>query len=156
MKRILADVGRCSGCRLCELVCSFEKEKAFAPSASRITVLRDDSLGLDLPVVCWHCSPCRAMESCPQEALVRDRGLVRVNEEDCVGCAQCLEACTIGAIKLHPGKNAAQLCDQCGGKPLCVQKCPTKALSYVETQEQPPELPDQVLKEAGKRWGIFA
>ncbi|MDH5495123.1 MAG: 4Fe-4S dicluster domain-containing protein [Candidatus Bathyarchaeota archaeon] len=157
MKRIIADVGRCSGCRLCEMVCSFSKEDAFAPSTSMITVIKEDKFGLDLPIVCWHCNPCNVIENCPQEALERNKeGRIFVKEEKCVGCKECLEACVIGAIKLHPEKNIPQICDQCGGRPLCVQKCPTKALRYIETEEQEPRLPYQVFKETLRRWGISA
>jgi carbon-monoxide dehydrogenase iron sulfur subunit len=157
LKRISADIGRCSGCRICETVCSFAKENAFAPSLARISVLRQDDFGLDYPIVCWHCDPCKAMENCPQEALERNgQGLVFVNEKKCVGCKVCLDACVIGATKLHPEKGIPQICDQCGGSPLCVQKCPTKALTYVEAEEQQPRLPSQVIKEALRRWGIIA
>ena len=157
MKRILADIDRCSGCRLCEMVCSFEKEDAFAPCLSRITVIRQDNSGVDYPIVCWHCNPCKAMEKCPQEALARSKeGMVFVDEGKCVGCKECLDACVVGAIKLHPEKNTAQICDQCGGKPLCVEKCPTKALKYIETEEQQPRLPSQVIKEVLRRLGIIA
>ncbi len=157
MKRIVADVGRCSGCRLCEMVCSFGKEHAFASSTSRITVMKEDRFGLDLPIVCWHCNPCVALENCPQGALERDKeDRIFLIEEKCLGCNNCLEACVIGAIKLHPEKNIPQICDQCGGKPLCVQKCPTKALTYMETEEQEPRLPNLVFIETLRRWGISA
>lgn len=156
MKKISFDAGRCSGCRLCEMLCSFKKEGAFASSTSRITVKKVDSLGLDLPIVCWHCDPCKAMENCAQEALQRNKeGLVFVREERCVGCGNCIEACILGAIKLHPVKDTPQVCDQCEGKPVCVQKCPTRALMYIETEEQQPKMLDQVISETLRRWGII-
>lgn len=154
MKRIIADVGRCSGCRICEMVCSFNKENEFSSSTSKITVIKEDKFGLDLPIVCWHCNQCPAIEKCPQEALERDKeGRIFVNEEKCVGCRKCIEACIIGAIKLHPEKKVPQICDQCNGSPLCVQKCPTKALTYVETEEQTPRMPNQVFEEILRMWG---
>lgn len=157
MRRVVADVGRCSGCRLCEMVCSFSKEGAFASSTSRIIVLKEDKFGLDLPIVCWHCDPCAALKDCPQGALERgEEGRIFVKVEECVGCGECLEACVFGAIKLHPEKNIPQICDQCGGSPLCVRECPTKALAYVETEEQEPRLPNEVFKDALRRWGISA
>lgn len=156
LKRILADVQRCSGCRLCEMVCSFHKEHAFASSTSRMIVIRDDDSGLDLPIVCWHCDPCQAIEDCPTEALERNKGgLVFVDEEKCVGCKKCSEACVIGAIRLHPTRNTPQICDLCAGNPLCVQKCPVKALTYMETEEQQPKSPNQVAKEILRKWGII-
>ena len=157
MKRILVDVDRCSGCRQCEMVCSFSHENEFGSSISRITVLKEDILGLDLPIICWHCNPCNAMENCPEKALERkEEGLIFVNEEKCIGCGKCLETCIIGVIKLRPERNTPLICDQCGGKPLCVEKCPTKALAYIETEMQQPRLPNQVVEEMLRRWGIIA
>ena len=157
MKRILVNVDRCSGCRLCEMVCSFSHENAFGSSISRINVTKEDAFGFDLPVVCWHCNSCNAMENCRAEALERgEEGLVFVNEEKCVGCGECLEICMIGAIRLHPERNTPLICDHCGGNPLCVEKCPTKALTYTETEKQQPKLPNQVFEEALRSWGIIA
>lgn len=157
MKRILVNVDRCSGCRQCEMICSFSHENTFGSSISRITVIKEDLFGLDLPVVCLHCDPCNVMEDCSEEALERkEEGLVVVNEEKCIGCGRCLETCKVGVIKLHPERNTPLICDQCGGKPLCVEKCPTKALTYIEIEMQKLQLPNQVLLETLRRWGIIA
>jgi carbon-monoxide dehydrogenase iron sulfur subunit len=157
MKRILVNVDRCSGCRLCELTCSFKHEKRFAPSASRMTVMKEDGLGFDLPVICWHCKHCKPAESCPANAMERNaEGLICVDEEKCTGCGSCIELCPSGAIKLHPNKHTPLLCNQCGGRPLCVEKCPTKALTYAETRKQQPKSANKVLEETLRRWRITA
>jgi Fe-S-cluster-containing hydrogenase component 2 len=155
MKRILVNVDRCSGCRMCELACSFKHEKGFRSSASRITVLKEDGLGFDLPLICWHCNHCKPAESCPTKALQRNaEGLICVNEEKCTGCGNCVELCPSGAIKLHPNKHTPLLCDQCGGRPLCVEKCPTKALTYTKTRMQRPKSPNRIFGETSRRWRI--
>lgn len=157
MKRILVNVDRCSGCRQCEMICSFSHENTFGSSISRITVIKEDIFGFDLPIACWHCNPCNAMENCSTEALEKKKdNLIFVNEEKCVGCGRCLETCTIGAVKLHPERKTPLICDQCSGKPQCVEKCPTKALTYAETAEQQPKLPNQILEETLRRWRIIA
>ena len=158
LKRILINIDRCSGCRLCEMVCSFNSESAFGSSTSKITVIKEDRSGLDLPVVCWHCNPCKPLDNCPVGALERnEEGLVFVKEEKCVGCELCSENCAMGAVKLHPCRNMPLICDQCGGNPVCVEKCPTKALNYVEANRtEQPKLPKQVIEETLHRWGIIA
>ena len=157
MKRVLVNVDRCSGCRLCEMVCSFTHENAFGSSTSRVIVKKEDAFGLDLPVICWHCNSCNALENCPEKALERnEKGLIVVNENKCVGCGKCLETCIIGAIRIHPKSNIPIICDQCGGKFQCVKKCPTKALTCIETTEQQPKLPNQIIEDALKRWRIIA
>jgi len=155
MKRILVDVDRCSGCRLCELACSFKHEKWFRPSVSRITVMKEDGLGFDLPVICWHCNRCEPAESCPANALERNaEGLICVDEEKCTGCGNCVKLCPFGAIKLHPIKHTPLLCDQCGGRPLCVEKCPTRVLTYAETRTLQPKIPNKLLEETLRRWRV--
>ncbi len=157
MKRILTDVGKCSGCRLCELTCSFVHENQFRPSVARIAVMKRDSFGLDLPLLCWHCNPCNSMENCPSNALERnEQGLITVNEERCSGCGKCAESCPMRAIRLHSEKKVPLICDQCRGKPLCVDKCPTKALEYIEIEARSPKLPDEVVKDALRRWKMIA
>lgn len=157
MKRILADANRCSGCRLCELTCSFVHERQFRPSVARITIMKQDRFGLDLPVVCWHCNPCNSMENCPSNALERnEQGLITLDEEKCGGCGKCTESCPIGAIKLHSEKNFPLICDQCNGEPRCVEKCPTKALEYSESDVSQPKLLSEVVQEALRRWKMIA
>jgi carbon-monoxide dehydrogenase iron sulfur subunit len=157
MKRIIVNVDECSGCRLCEAVCSFAHENLFGSSASRITVLKEDAFGFDLPVVCWHCRHCLPIKTCPSKALKRNpQGLVYLNEEECIGCGKCVEACPVGAIKLHPARHTPLICDQCGGKPLCVRKCPTEALTYSETNRHRPKLPSRLLEETLRKWRIIA
>lgn len=156
MKRIKVNVDACSGCRRCELICAFSHEKEFRPSLSRIKVVKEDSWGFDFPVLCDHCEDCPAMESCPSEALKRNTlGLITVNNERCSGCENCVRTCRLGAIRLHPDKHVPLLCDMCGGKPLCVDKCPTKALTYTEKSENQSRR-DEVMKTTLKKWRMVA
>lgn len=155
MKRILADVDRCSGCRLCETVCSFIHEDRFGSSISRISVMKEDTFGFDMPVQCWHCRSCTAVKNCPSNAMRRSReGLIYVDEKKCTGCGQCVKTCYLGALRLHPEKRSPLICDLCGGNPMCVERCPTKALTYSETELSRPKLPQKVLEDTLKKWRI--
>lgn len=137
--------------------CSFNHEREFSPSKSRISLIKEDLFGLDLPIICWHCTPCPAMESCPTKALKRNNdGLIYVEQEGCVECEKCKQSCLIGAIKIHPESNIPLICDQCGGKPLCVQECPTKALAYVKVEAKTPRLPSKIFAATLRRWRIIA
>ncbi|UCD97147.1 MAG: 4Fe-4S dicluster domain-containing protein [Candidatus Bathyarchaeota archaeon] len=157
MKRISSNINRCSGCRLCELHCSCKKEGVSEPATSRVYVKKDDQLGIDFPLLCWHCDPCNAIQNCEQNALQKNEdGLIYLDEARCIGCGSCIDACIIEAIRLHPVQNIPMICDQCGGVPVCVQKCPTQALSFKETKEKTPRLLGQVVKDALKSWGVSA
>ncbi|RLG79461.1 MAG: 4Fe-4S dicluster domain-containing protein [Thermoprotei archaeon] len=137
-KRLIAvDPSKCSGCRYCELWCSFAHEGVFSPSLSRISVVKDDRMGMDYPVVCRMCSPAPCIKACPHNALVQtEEGIIRVIEERCTGCGRCVKACPFGAVKMHPAKAKPLICDLCGGgEPVCVLKCPTGALRFYPVGE---------------------
>lgn len=130
--RIEIDVTRCSGCRYCELWCSFRHEGVFSPFLSRITIVKNDVLGMDYPVLCRFCEPAPCIRSCPTGALRKNKlGAVEVDESKCVRCGECVKACPYGAVKQHPRTKVPLACDLCGGNPVCVNKCPTGALRVV-------------------------
>jgi Fe-S-cluster-containing hydrogenase component 2 len=157
VKRITVNVDSCSGCRCCELICAFAHENQFKPSVSRISVVKEDAWGFDIPVFCAHCDDCTAAENCPSRALYRNAmGLITVDEQRCSGCGNCVKICSLNAIRLHPDKHMPLLCDLCGGKPLCIEKCPTKALTYTDTSKQALQRSEEIMKTALKRWRIVA
>lgn len=141
MASLLPDANLCSGCRLCELICSFWHEGEFNPAKARIRIEIDRSIGLstlpdqiDVPHVCKQCEPAPCAQVCPEEAIVRDSemgGLV-VSDDDCTGCGLCVDECPYDMISLNEEKAKAQKCDLCGGQPQCISFCPRDALSLEE------------------------
>lgn len=123
---ILRDFSRCSGCRLCEVVCSLEHEGRIWPEASRIRVM-ELFPGVNIPVLCSQCSDYPCVKSCPINALSVDdkTGAVIVDESKCDGCGVCIVSCPAKALKLHPAKRKVIVCDLCGGSPRCVEVCST-------------------------------
>lgn len=134
--RISVDISKCSGCRYCELWCSFSHEKVFAASLSRIRVVKDDLIGMDYPIICRQCSEPPCISACSTGALYRDeQGIIRVNKDLCVRCRLCAEACPYGAVSLNLFDGTPLICDLCGGNPVCVRKCPSNALSVYPLTE---------------------
>jgi len=132
-KRMQIDEEVCSGCRYCELTCSFSHTGGFNPRFARIRIIKDDVIGMDVPVVCRQCRRCIPEENCPMEALERDHlGAVILIEEKCVGCGQCITDCPFGSISWDPVREIPLVCNLCNGNPVCARKCPTKALSYTD------------------------
>lgn len=129
---------KCNSCRLCELVCSFKKTNDFNPARSRIQLSVFPEEAFYIPVVCPQCAEAWCVDTCPNRAISRDTesGVVRVDEERCVGCRMCTLACPFGLITYDPVTSKAVKCDYCGGDPECVRFCPTGALAY-EREPQP-------------------
>ena len=62
------------------------------------------------------------------------RNIVKIDEEKCNGCGQCIDACAEGAIKLVNGK--AKLISEiyCDGLGACIGHCPQDAIT-IEKRE---------------------
>ena len=131
MQRIQINPEKCTGCRICELICAFTKHTEFNPKRSRIRIVKLDKFFADVPVVCKQCHDPSCEASCPVGAVTQDpHTIVHVDEKTCNGCELCVEACPFGGIFIDPLTNAAIVCDLCGGVPQCVKWCPTGALEF--------------------------
>ena len=68
IKALTVDWHKCTGCEVCELVCSFTHEGLFRPALSRIRVYRLDERGAHFPVACLDCAKPACVETCPTGA----------------------------------------------------------------------------------------
>jgi carbon-monoxide dehydrogenase iron sulfur subunit len=146
MKVLVFDSNLCNGTRVCEETCSqtWFKEANAAKSAIRIYEQKDQP-GHYVANVCNQCGEC--IDVCPTMALKRDKhGIVRVNKKLCVGCLSCVGFCPIQAMYVHPDYTVPFKCVACG---LCVEPCPTGALSIQD-------LPDAEPTETEKRLKVVA
>jgi len=59
---------------------------------------------------------------------------IEINENLCIGCGQCVNACAQGVIKMIDGK--AKLVDEnhCDGLGNCIGKCPVDAITFIEKE----------------------
>lgn len=155
MGRIVAHTSECTGCRLCELVCSMDKTGKFSPRSSRIWIETDARVGKDVPHVCQqNIKACRAkgedrprcIAACP--AAGEDNppiywddllSIVKINpQEACAGCRECLTACRFQAIRFDPLERRLVKCELCGGDPECIKTCVTAALKYDQEEKAGP------------------
>lgn len=135
MKRIIVvEPSKCTGCRLCEVVCSAAKHGAVNPIRARIAVVKWESICLETPMLCQQCESAPCMAICPVKALTLDDQLTRVNidYERCIGCRFCVAVCPFGAMAIDAADRKVVKCDLCDGEPMCVKFCETKALQYVD------------------------
>lgn len=134
---LLIDPDKCTGCGLCELACSFKHENIFAPSRSRIGVLRRYYQGVFIPLNCTQCEEPLCEPTCPVGAITRnpETGALEVDEERCQGCKMCLLVCPLGGMGFSKTKGVAVKCDYCGGDPECVKFCATAALEIIQDEQ---------------------
>jgi carbon-monoxide dehydrogenase iron sulfur subunit len=132
-KILIVNHEKCTGCRLCEMVCSVKHTGANNPARSRIHVIKWPREGFEVPMLCQQCveAPCIAV--CPTNALSREPllGQVRINYDMCIGCKMCVTACPFGGMGVDISTHQVIKCDLCDGDPTCVQFCDTGALQFV-------------------------
>jgi len=129
------DASKCTGCRQCEMACSYEHHGVFAPAKSRIQVFDFHETGRKVPYTCTQCAEAWCLHACPVEAIVVDRntGAKMVLEDICVGCKVCTIACPFGTVNYVQSTGKVQKCDLCGGSPKCSEACPTGAITYIDS-----------------------
>jgi Fe-S-cluster-containing hydrogenase component 2 len=136
-RRILKVVPeKCTGCKQCELACSFVQTGAFRPSRAAIRVHIFDEEACYAPYACFQCDEAWCMSVCPVDAIAinPETGAKALLGETCVGCSLCVIACPFGAVFSDPETRKALKCDLCGGNPACALACPTSAIVYEEAE----------------------
>ena len=135
-KTFFVDAELCTGCRLCELVCSLSKEGKCDPSRARIHIERHMFDGLMIPRICRNCKDPPCVKACKRGALILDTetGWVTLNYNRCNNCTLCISACPFQAFTITPEREVL-LCDLCGGSPKCVDVCVTGAIQFLDRSQ---------------------
>lgn len=123
---------KCTGCRICEQMCSFHHTGTFNPALSRIKVVRWETDGIDVPMTCFQCEEPLCAQACPTHAIYRDQatGAMKTRDSACMHCRFCVMACPFGGTSVGSEGRIIR-CDLCEGDPSCVRFCQTGALAFV-------------------------
>lgn len=126
----------CTGCKQCELACSWVQTGAFQPSRSVIRVHIFDEQASFAPYTCSQCSEAWCMQVCPVNAIDIDAesGAKIVIDDTCIGCKLCVIACPFGTIFFDKETQVAAKCDLCAGDPACARACPTNAIEFTTSE----------------------
>ena len=136
-KALYIDYQKCTGCRLCELVCAVFHDGISNPARSRIKVMKWEAEGLYIPMSCQQCQDAPCMNVCPVKAISRDEelGRVFVDYDVCIGCRSCVAACPFGAMNFNIKDKQVFKCDLCDGDPQCVRFCEVGAIDFLEMDD---------------------
>lgn len=127
LKKLVADSAKCTGCGICESVCSKAFYKVDDRTKSAIQVTANDEGGYSINV-CDQCGDCIWM--CSVMALARaNNGVVRLDKKACVGCLICVGECLRNYFFYNEELPTPFKCSACG---LCAKECPSGALTIVE------------------------
>lgn len=139
---LMIDMERCIGCKSCEAACKAEHGLGPGENRNRVVWLGDlERPALDfLTLSCQHCERPACLRACPvaPKAIFKDAdtGVVRINEDRCTGCGECVIACPYGAMGYDATDHHAVKCDLChdrravGRKPACATVCPGEAITF--------------------------
>ena len=136
-KALYIDHEKCTGCRLCELVCAVKHDGMSNPARARIKVMKWEQEGIYVPISCQQCQDAPCQNIFPAKAISRDLELSRVtvDYDKCIGCRFCVAVCPFGAMSFNVIDRKVFKCDLCDGDPQCVRFCDRKAVDFVSPDE---------------------
>lgn len=147
------DSSKCTGCKTCQLACKDYRDLDIKQNYRRVyeyeggsfvqdgdTWLQKDVFSYYLSIACNHCSDPACVKVCPSGAMHKrdEDGFVVVDEDVCIGCQHCSNACPYGAPQFNKEAGHMTKCDGCyervaeGKQPMCVESCPLRALEFGE------------------------
>ena len=133
---MLIDLRQCIGCQACTVSCHIENAAplgSFRTTVSQYEVEHQETgevATFMLPRLCNHCDNPPCVPVCPVQATFqRSDGIVLVDNERCVGCGYCVQACPYDARFINRETQTADKCTFCehrleaGLLPACVESC---------------------------------
>ena len=152
----LVDTTKCIGCKRCMSACKrwnklkvdryeelTDRETSLTGDTWTVVNLRTQSMNRDQRIYvkwqCQHCEQPACAGVCPVTAITKlAEGPVVINEDKCIGCRYCFQACPYKVPRFDFEKRVTRKCTLCYDripllnymKPACVAACPVGALSF--------------------------
>jgi len=142
----LLDSDSCIGCHACTVACKSEHDVPLGVNRTWVKYIETGSfpnVSRHFSVMrCNQCDDAPCMSICPTNALYRaDNGVVDFNDDNCIGCKGCMNACPYDALYINPATNTAHKCNFCNHRieqnlePSCVVVCPTHAIKVADLDD---------------------
>lgn len=147
----IIDNRKCIGCHACTVSCKSEHEVSIGVNRTWVKYIEKgtfpDSRRVFTVMRCNHCVKAPCVNICPVGALFRrDDGIIDFNNERCIGCKSCIQACPYDAVYIDPDTDTAAKCNFCahridsGRKPACVVTCPEQAIVMGDLEDPRSEI----------------
>jgi len=137
----------CVGCPCCTVACKQENDlpvgvnwlqvKEVGPYQTGDTLRADFLLGR-----CVHCGNPPCIPACSVNAISkRADGIVIIDQEKCIGCKKCIEACPFNAPQYDHQTKKCNMCNLCyhriekGLPTACELACPARVIYVGEVNE---------------------
>lgn len=149
---MLIDVSKCIGCWWCYAACknynnlpeTIRPDMAEPPEltgdtwTTLFTLKKDNGEWSSRKHACMHCADASCEQACPTGAISHQGAAVVIDQEWCIGCGYCVQACPFGVPHKDEDVGTARKCTFCidrisnGKKPACAAACPTGAIQFGE------------------------
>ena len=129
----------CIGCHACTVACKSEHDVPIGVNRTHVKYIEtgtypDSSREFSVHR-CNHCEDAPCTTICPTYALfTREDGIVDFDNDRCIGCRSCMQACPYDALYIDPNEGTAAKCNYCAHRvensyePACVIVCPTESI----------------------------
>ena len=132
---LVIDLERCVECHACTVACKIHNKIELGKFLTQVLPVGPKGIHPNVgryafPKVCMQCEQAPCEKACPTKATRHDeRGIVVIDEEQCIGCKYCMIACPYGARSYNKERGVVQKCQLCverlniGKQPVCVNTC---------------------------------
>lgn len=150
-RAMLVDVTKCIGCWWCYAACKNynNNPETARPTPEEPPELEADCWSTLFPLkkgdewsyrkhACMHCTEASCEEVCPTGAIKHEGAIVVIDQEWCIGCGYCVQACPFGVPHKDEHLGTARKCTFCIDRinndqiPACADACQTGAIQYGE------------------------
>lgn len=99
---MIIDIGLCTGCQACTVAC--QMENLTQPGCVRTILIEAPGTSWSVRM-CMQCEEPPCVPVCPADATSKNElGVTVVDQNLCIGCGACVEACPYDARSLNPSK----------------------------------------------------
>ncbi len=157
----IIDNRKCIGCHACTTACKSEHDVAIGVNRTYVKQVEKGEFPNTRRIFsvmrCNHCTDAPCVEICPVQALyTREDGIVDFDNNRCIGCKSCMQACPYDALYIDPDTHTAAKCNYCahrvdvGREPACVSVCPEHAIIAGDMHNPNTEISQLLARQAVK------